>query len=336
MPPPWVTTKDPKYWESVLDTIRLEEERRAQKRSSFESLTLKDYKSRIQAYVHKVLTRKEWQADQKAVEAVQKEGAALIEAGTWLLDTVIEKEELIKKARTEGKTIHMADLLSTCTIKHWEIPELRRYKGRICYRGDCTKDEYGAAAIHQDLSSSPTTIQGANANIAYGASPGNGTSTADAVRAYVQALLKSLFETWVAVPFELWPKDGSWKGMWKPMCKLEKALYGHPESGAHWEAHLTESVVSLGGIAVQNFPSTFWFEKERLLLTVYVDDLLLSGPVGNHQQFWERLQRGTIPIRIDPPEALDRFLGRRHIMTPLPAPKYKPKSPGWDWPSGKI
>ena len=98
------------------------------------------------------------------------------------------------------------------TIKHLEIPELRRHKGRICYRGDDTRDEYGAAAIHQDLSSSPTSLQGANANICYGAAPENGTSTADAVRAYVQALLKSLYETWVAIRFELWPKGGSWQG----------------------------------------------------------------------------------------------------------------------------
>ena len=100
------------------------------------------------------------------------------------------------------------------------------------------------------------------------------------------------------------------------MCLLDKALYGHPESGAHWEAHLTESVVSLGGIAVQNFPSTFWFEKERLLLTVYVDDLLLSGPAANHQALWDRLRYGPRPIHMEEPEPLDRFLGRGHVAVP--------------------
>ena len=312
---------DPAYWTSVLDTIRIEEERRTAKRAQLDAVTLPDFKTRLKAFVHKILSRKEWQGDRKATAAVQAEGAALIEAGTWLMDSVVEKDDLVRKAKAEGKKIHMADLLSTCTIKHWEIPELRRYKGRICYRGDATRDEYGAIAIHQDLSSSPTTIQGANANIAYGAAPGNGTSTADAVRAYVQALLKSLVETWVHIPYELWPKDGSWRGMRRPMCRLIKALYGHPESGAHWEAHLTEAVVGLGGTEVWNFPSTFWFPEWRLLLTVYVDDLLLSGPVEHHVQFWEKIQRGKIPIKIDPPEVLDRFLGRRHILTPLTAKK---------------
>ena len=174
--------------------------------------------ARVKAYVHKILTRKEWKSEPKALEAVQAEGAALVEAGTWLSDSVTEKDDLIRLARKAGK-IHMADSLSTCTIKHWEIPELRRYKGRICYRGDATKDECGAAAIHQDLSSSPTVIQSANACIAYGMAPGRGTSTADAVSAYVQALLKSLHETWVAIPYELWPKEWHKKNFRRPMCR---------------------------------------------------------------------------------------------------------------------
>ena len=101
------------------------------------------------------------------------------------------------------------------------------------------------------------------------------------------------------------------------MCQLIKALYGHPESGAHWENHLTEAVRLLGGEPIWNFPSNFWFEETRLLLTVYVDDLLLSGPIANHNQFWRSLQTGEIPIKIDPPELLDRFLGRKHVFTPL-------------------
>ena len=109
--------------------------------------------------------------------------------------------------------------------------------------------------------------------------------------------------------------------MRRPMCRLIKALYGHPESGAHWEAHLKSAVALLGGQSIWNFPSTFWFPKERLLLTVHVDDLLLSGPVAHHTPFWEKLQRGSIPIRIDPPERLDRFLGRKHHFVPLTKPE---------------
>ena len=92
---------------------------------------------------------------------------------------------------------------------------------------------------------------------------------------------------------------------------LEKALYGHPESGAHWEKHLTEAVKAVGGHAVDNHPSTFWFPNERLLLNVYVDDLLLSGPEEHHDAFWAKLRES---IALEDPEPLDRFLGRRHFI----------------------
>ena len=96
------------------------------------------------------------------------------------------------------------------------------------------------------------------------------------------------------------------------MCLLKKALYGHPESGAHWERHLTEAVKSIGGEAIEGHPSSFWFPDSRLMLSVYVDDLLLSGPEKAHDAFWKRL--AAAGIRLDAPEPLDRFLGRNHVV----------------------
>ena len=183
------------------------------------------------------------------------------------------------------------------------------YIGRICYRGDNARDEHGALAVYQELAANPTTINTANSNIAYGCLPGNKTTQADAIRAYIQATLNNVCATWVAIPFDLWP--ASWKGRFrKPMCKLIRALYGHPESGAHWEQHLTRCIIELGGVAVEGHPSSFWFAQSRLLLTVYVDDLLLSGPETFHEQFWKIL---GAKIDIDPPAPLSRFLGRSHI-----------------------
>ena len=100
------------------------------------------------------------------------------------------------------------------------------------------------------------------------------------------------------------------------MCLLHKALYGHPESGGHWERHLTAAVLARGGVPIQGHPSSFWFSDLRMLLTVYVGDLLVSGPEGNHDTFWELLRSGEQPVHIEDPEPLDRFLGRTHV--PLP------------------
>ena len=58
-----------------------------------------------------------------------------------------------------------------------------------------------------------------------------------------------------------------------------------------------------------NHPSSFNFPNERLVMTVYVDDLMLAGPCEHHEAIWTRL---TEHIKLDPPDDLDRFLGRTH------------------------
>ena len=265
------------------------------------------------AAVTKLLQRKEW--TEAAYEAVRKEGGALLESGTWLESTVCEKDDLIHWAKDTRERIHLGDLLTMCLIKFFERDEeFWKLKGRICFRGDTVKDEDGAVAVFQEISANPTAIQGVNANIAYGCFPGHSSSVADAIRAYVQSLLKSKHKTWVHIPKELWPK--SWHGKYnKPMCLLVKAFYdGHPESGGHWENHLTEAIVkACGGVAVENHPSTFWFRAEKCVMTVYVDDLLLSGPTANHDTIWNKLCYGTHPIACEDPKPLTHFLGRHHV-----------------------
>ena len=101
------------------------------------------------------------------------------------------------------------------------------------------------------------------------------------------------------------------------MVLLNKSLYGHPESGAHWERHLTKAVTDIGGEPVPGHLSTFFFPKWRILLTVYVDDLLASGPTPNLAAFWA-LIGGKVDI--GDPEPLNRFLGRNHHILPLSNP----------------
>ena len=94
--------------------------------------------------------------------------------------------------------------MSICSEKFAELAEhLRVLKGRIFFRGDIVKDQEGAAAVFQDLAASPTSIAKINNNIAYGRIPGHATSTADAVKAYVQSMLESKCATWVQLPPEL-------------------------------------------------------------------------------------------------------------------------------------
>ena len=59
-------------------------------------------------------------------------------------------------------------------------------------------------------------------------------------------------------------------------------------------------------------PQLLFFPSDRLLLVVYVDDLMLSGPAEHHQAFWTALAR---EVSLEAPEDLDRFYGRHHYFT---------------------
>ena len=132
----------------------------------------------------------------------------------------------MRNAKLAGKTVRIADIMSICSRKYDELPkEYHQPKGRIVRRGDNAKDQNGALAIYQSLSASPATITAANAVIAFGQLPGSTTTSADVVKAYVQAPLGSLHETWVRLPWELWPE--SWKGKYKkPLIRLRASGVG--------------------------------------------------------------------------------------------------------------
>jgi len=268
----------------------------------------------VHAAVTRLLDRTETLNNPKALEAIRKEADGLLRKGTWDLQSVREKSDLIRESLNSGEKVHIGNLMTICSEKFAEMEEaMRVLKGRVVYRGDVAKDESGAAAIYQNLTASPTSITAANANIAYGKIPGHRTSSADAVKAYVQSLLKSEHPTWVQIPKELWPE--SWGRKYhRPVCKLVKSLYGHPESGAHWEQHLTDILLKLPGkfrncIAIPEHPSSFYFPECGLLLTVYVDDLLLSGPSEIHDEFWKLLCK---EVELEDIAGLGRFLGRYH------------------------
>ncbi|MFY9237268.1 MAG: reverse transcriptase domain-containing protein, partial [Roseovarius sp.] len=263
------------------------------------------------AMVTRLLDRREALASPAALASIRKEADGLVDKGTWALETVQEKDEVIKQARRKKQKVHIGSLMTICSEKFAELEEqFRVLKGRVVYRGDSAKDEEGAAAVYQNLSASPTSIRAMNANIAYGRVPGNKTTSADAVKAYVQATLNSEFPTWVQIPKELQPEGWQYK---RPVCRLMKALYGHPESGGHWERHLTKVIKGLGGEPVPEHPGSFWFPATRLLLTTYVDDFLLSGPAKHHASLWAAL--GDVKnggIEIEDIGDLSRFLGRHH------------------------
>ncbi len=118
---------------------------------------------------------------------------------------------------------------------------------------------------------------------AYGMCPGNDVEQCDAEQAYTQALLQGT-TTWVRLPRDQWPKH--WRGMRDPVCPLILALYGHPDSGGHWEQHCTTLLTSIGFKELRPWRSCFWHAELKLFLVVYVDDFKLSGSTANPKKGW--------------------------------------------------
>ena len=268
------------------------------------------------ACVARPVSSKETQSNPKALLAKQAEWDRLRAVprpdgglGVWDETLVTEWRTVKRKALQEGRKIHIGRVFDIIVEKNSELVESdpkRKFKGRAVFGGNDVHDEVGNWAIFQDLGSCPATMEAARAADAYGCMPGHSAEQCDAEQAYTQAVLVGT-ETWVRLPRDQWP--ASWSAMHDPVVPLRLALYGHPDSGGHWERHCERHLKEAGYEPVPNWRSTFWHPRLRLYLVVYVDDFKLSGPTENLQEGWALIRRN---IKTDDPHPPDLFLGCRH------------------------
>ena len=181
----------------------------------------------------------------------------------------------------------------------------------MVFRGDDVVDQHGGAAQFGQLYSAPTNIQAINIAIFYGMMVGHVIRAADATKAFLQALLLAQIATYVELPPEMWLPE--WGNRYKrPTVLLLRALYGHPQAG-YWDRHLRKTLIDgLKCVAVDGHPSVFFHEAWRLLIVVYVDDILVAGPSKSQDIFWVELRK---TIQIDDVEELSQFLGRGHSLS---------------------
>ena len=71
--------------------------------------------------------------------------------------------------------------------------------------------------------------------------------------------------------------------MRRPVCRLRKALHGHPRAGDLWADRLGSALRAQGFELVNNWPSLYYKRtKEGLvIIDVYVDDLVMYGSKVN-------------------------------------------------------
>ena len=87
--------------------------------------------------------------------------------------------------------------------------------------------------------------------------------------------------------------------MTKPVVQVEKALYGHPDSGTYWGQHCDKHVRNVGFEALgSEWPSCPCHPNLKVFLVIYVDDFKMSGPADNLAKGGDLMRKG---LQIDLP-----------------------------------
>ena len=161
------------------------------------------------------------------------------------------------------------------------------------------------AALFQDLGNSPATFDASRWADYYGCLPGNDVQMADAIQAYIQAKLSGV-PCWVELPDEAWHPSANRHKYRRPVCRLVKALYGHPDAGTLWEQHCHTAVQKVGFKPLG--PSLYFHPDLKLLLVIYVDDLKMAGPTVNLPKGRNMLRQ---ELRLEEETPLGLYLGCR-------------------------
>jgi hypothetical protein len=225
------------------------------------------------AFVARPVSKKEIQSSAEAQKALQKEWDKLRTAGCWDESQVREWRDVAEEAKNANKKVHVGRIFEICVEKGSELPlgdPNRTFKGRVVFQGNNVRDENWQAALFNEMSSAPASMEAGKSCDAYGLMPGNVIGQSDAEQAYIQARLGGDVATWVRLERSQWPK--AWAAMRDPVVPLKLALYGHPDAGGYWERHCETQLRSVGFVPIPDWRSCFWHAGLRLFLVVYVDD----------------------------------------------------------------
>ncbi len=265
------------------------------------------------AMVSRPVSRSEMLSSPEALASMKKEWKGLWDQDVFDFSRVVEYDEIVREYRAKNEEAQLARVHGICVEKNHQLPKddpRRKFKGRGVLLGNQVKNQNFEAALFQDLGNSPATFEAARWADFFGCLPGNSVQMAEAIQAYIQALLTGM-ACWVELPEDAWPDDVLKRikklGLRRPMCRLRKALYGHPDSGTMWEKHCDTEVKGLEFDPVgPEWPGMYYHKKLQLLLVIYVDDLKMAGPTQNLKKGWDMLRS---KLRIEPETELGLYLG---------------------------
>ena len=267
------------------------------------------YRNLFNAAVSRPVSRAEMLKNPKAKASMRKEWLGLHEQGVFDFSVIREYYDVKQEALTLKQVVHFARVHGIIVEKNYQLPmsdERRKFKGRGVLLGNKVKNQNWEAAFFQDLGNSPASFESSRWADFYGCVPGHSVKLADAIQAYIQASLTGP-PCWVELPSDAWPDDVDVSKYHRPVVRLLKALYGHPDAGTMWEKHCDTQVRQLGFKPIgDEWPSMYFHEGLKLLLVIYVDDLKLAGPTENMTKGWSMLRT---KLRIEPETDLGLYLG---------------------------
>ena len=246
----------------------------------------------------------------EAQGAIDSELKDLRKRGVWDEDAVKERDDYVG----ENPGAHLADLFPIVGIKGYDGPaDDWIWKGRIVLGGHNIRDAKGnLVTLFQETASNPSNMCSARAAISHAALCKNGiVLQSDCSKAYTQSLYKGV-PTGIRLPKKWWPPH--WIGKYKdPICPLIYNLYGHPKAGNGWEKHFEAIVIAPqnGFSPVPNWPSVYYNAEIDVLIVVYVDDIVASGP---EVEVRKALAKINEKVQMDPPEVLKKYLGCYHTF----------------------
>ena len=95
-----------------------------------------------------------------------------------------------------------------------------------------------------------------------------------------------------------------------PDCRFLRALYGHPEAGAFWEAKLFDNMKNQDWATIQGSGNVFQHSATRAIMVVYLDDMLLLAKLKHTGKICRALEKA---VHFKNPEStLQRYFGARY------------------------
>jgi len=171
------------------------------------------------------------------------------------------------------------------------------WKARLVAGGNQLLDRFGVHFHESDLHGAPTSLEVVRIVVWWSTmSPLHSLLQADVCHAYLQARLRGP-AVHVVLPKIVWPSvwfhnDGS--PIYKfPCLRLHRAMYGLRRAGFDWLAHAERILESQGWLAIRDYCDSLYMKSTSsgmLLLALYVDDLLASGPTDELMKALDKLR----------------------------------------------